>query len=181
MPKRSRERRRQQARPRRRSDEREGREVERERSRPRTLTDDDVEAEVLECRVEDLLDGSVDAVDLVDEENILRFEPCQDRGHVALALERRPRDRADADVELLADDRGERRLSEARGADEQYVVERLPAALGRLERDLELLLRALLADEVVEPPRAKRLLGLLVALAERGREERAAHGSISDP
>jgi len=33
------------------------------------------------------------------------------------------------------------------------VVERLAAPLCRLERDLELLLRALLADEVVEPPR----------------------------
>jgi hypothetical protein len=34
------------------------------------------------------------------------------------------------------------------------VVERLAAALRGRERDLELLLRAFLADELVEPPRA---------------------------
>ena len=59
-------------------------------------------------------------------------------------------------------------------ADEQDVVERLPARLRRLERDLELLLRPLLADELVESPRPQRLLDLLVALAEDRREELAS-------
>ena len=50
------QRRRQQARARRRADERERRQVERQRPRRRPLPDDDVEPEVLERRVEDLLD-----------------------------------------------------------------------------------------------------------------------------
>ena len=66
------ERRRQEARARRRADEGERRQVERERPRPGPLADDDVEPEVLERRVEDLLDRPVDAVDLVDEEDVAR-------------------------------------------------------------------------------------------------------------
>ena len=62
--------------------------------------------------------------------------------------------------------------------DEEHVVERLPSPLRRLERDLELLLRPLLADEVVESPRPERLLDLLVALLERRSQELAAHAAL---
>ena len=81
----------QQAGARRRPDERERRQVERERPGRRPLADDDVEPEVLERRVEDLLDRPVEPVDLVDEEDVVRLERGQDRGDVALALERRAR------------------------------------------------------------------------------------------
>ena len=53
------------------------------------------------------------------------------------------------------------------------MVERLAARLRRLERDAELLLDPLLADEVVEPPRAQRPLGLVLLGPERRREELA--------
>ena len=172
------QRRREKPRPRRRADEGERRKIERQRPCARALSDDDVEPEVLERRVEDLLDRAVHAMDLVDEEDVLLVEAREDRRHVALSLERRPRDRADADVELLADDRRERRLPEAGWTDEQDVVERLAAGLRRLQRDVELLLRALLADEVVESPRPQRLLDLLVAFAQGGCEELARHAAL---
>ncbi len=172
------ERRREQSRARRRADERERRKVERQRPRARTLADDDVEPEVLERRIEDLLDRAVHPMDLVDEEDVLLVEAREDRRHVAFALERRPRDRADADVELLADDRRQRRLPEPGWPDEEDVVERLAASLGRLQRDVELLLRALLTDEVVESARPQRLLDLLVAVAQHRREELATHAAL---
>ena len=158
----------------RRADERERRQVERERARGRPLADDDVEPEVLERRVEDLLDRAVEPVDLVDEEDVALLEAGQDRGHVALALERRAGDRADADAELLADDEREPRLAEPRRPDEQHVVERLAARLRRVERDRELLLDALLADEVVEPARAERAVELVLVRPQRGRQELAS-------
>ena len=110
------QRRRQQARARRRADQRERRQVERERARGRPLADDDVEPEVLERRIEDLLDGAVQAVDLVDEQHVARLERREDRGDVALALERGAGDLADADAELVAHDLRERGLAEARAA-----------------------------------------------------------------
>src|SRR5919201_6855903 len=171
------ERRRQEAGARRRADESERRQVEREGARGRPLADDDVEPEVLERRVEDLLDGAVEPVDLVDEEDVARLERGEDRGDVALPLERRASEGADADAELLADDVGEARLAEPGRADEEDVVERLAARPRRLERDRELLLDPLLADEVVEPARAEASLELLLVRAGGGREELRRHAA----
>ena len=168
------QRRRQQAGSRRRADEREGRQVDRQRARGGALAEDDVEPEVLERRVEDLLGGAVEAVDLVDEEHVARLDRRQDRGDVLL-LERRPGDGAEADAELLADDLRQGRLAEPRRPGEEHVVERLAAPLGRVERDAELLLDPLLADEVVEPARPQRALDLLVLGVQHGRGDAVAH------
>ncbi len=82
-------------------------------------------------------------------------------------------------AELLADDVREARLAEARRPDEQHVVERLAARLRRGERDPELLLDALLADEVVEAARPERLLdGLLVLLDLRCEKRCAGHAAL---
>ena len=105
-------------------------------------------------------------MDLVDEEDVLELEAGEDRRHVALPLQRRAGDCADADAELLADDLRERRLAQTRRADEQDVVERLAARLRCRERDRELLLDALLADELVELARPERPLELLLLGAE---------------
>ena len=70
MPKRSRSGVRQQPGARGRADQRERRQVERQRPRSGALADDDVEPEVLERRVEDLLDRAREPVDLVDEEDV---------------------------------------------------------------------------------------------------------------
>src|SRR5947208_341307 len=82
-------------------DARERRQVERERAGGRPLPHHDVQAEVLESRIEDLLGGATQAVDLVHEQDVPRLDRGEDRSHV-LPLERRAGDRADADAELLA-------------------------------------------------------------------------------
>ena len=53
------------------------------------------------------------------------------------------------------------------------MVERLGARLRRFERDPQLLLDALLSDEVVESARAERALRLLFLRMERRRQELA--------
>ncbi len=73
----------------RRADERERLEAEAERPGGWALADHDVEREVLHRRVEDLLDGPVEPVDLVDEQDVVRLERGQDRGQVARPLDRR--------------------------------------------------------------------------------------------
>ena len=163
-----------------RADEREGRQVERERARGRPLADDDVEPVVLERRVEDLLHGAVQPVDLVHEEDVALLERGEDRRHVALALEGRAGHRANADAELLADDVGEARLPEAGRADEENVVERLSSPLRGLEDDAELLLDPLLADELVQAARTEGAVELLVLGDENGsRDALLAHAALS--
>src|SRR6266516_6984404 len=133
-----------------RADQREGRQVEGQRSRRRALADDDVEPVVLEGRIEDLFDRAREPVDLVDEQDVPLLEPGQDRRYVALALQRRARDGTQPHTELFTDDVSEARLAEARRADQQEMVERLLAPASGFERDRELLLDALLADELVQ-------------------------------
>ena len=106
-----------------------GGQVERQRPRGGALAEDDVEPEVLERRVEDLLGGAVQPMDLVHEQDVARLEGGEDRCDVLL-LERRAGDGAQADAELLADDLRERRLSEPRRPGEQDVVERVVRGRG---------------------------------------------------
>ncbi len=64
------------------------------------------------------------------------------------------------------------------GPDEQDVVERLLASLGRVERDRELFLDPLLADELRQPARTQRLLEVFL-FGDDGRCEELRHGSGS--
>ena len=73
----------------------------------------------------------------------------------------------------IANDLREGRLPETRRTGEEDVVERLAPRLRRVERDRELLLDAFLADEVVEPARPERALGLLFLWVKRRRQELA--------
>ena len=113
------------------ADERERRQREPDRRCRRPLADHDVELEVLHRRVQDLLDGTRQTVDLVDEQHVAVAELGEDRRQVAGSLQRR----AGGDVHLHAhlgrDDAGQRRLAEPWRAGEQEVIDRLAAAAGR--------------------------------------------------
>ena len=141
-----------------RADQREGRHRQADAARRRALADHDVDLEVLHGRVEDLFDGRVQAVDLVDEQDVALLQVGEDAGHVDLALERRPRRGVDAHLQLGRDDAGQGRLAQAGRPGQQHVVERLAAVARRLHEDLELLLDAGLADEVGELLGAQRLV-----------------------
>ena len=64
------------------------------------------------------------------------------------------------DAELARDDLRQRRLAEARRADEQHVIERLAARFGGLDEDAEILARRFLAGEIGQELRADRRLVL---------------------
>ena len=65
------------------ADQRERREADLDRARRRALADDEVELEILERRIEDLLDGRRQAMDFVDEEDVALLEVGEERGEVA--------------------------------------------------------------------------------------------------
>ncbi len=110
-------------------------------------------------------------MDLVDEQNVARLEVGELGGEIAGLGDHRPRGRAEIDAELARHDLRERRLAETRGADEQHVVERLAARLGRLDEHLEVLARRLLAGEVGQHLRAQGrvVLGTLFRRDESAR------------
>ena len=108
--------------------EREVRDVQADGTRGGPLADHDVEREVLHRRVEDLLDLTVEPVDLVDEQHVARLQVRQDRGEVP-----RPRDggtggRLDLGPHLVGDHRCERGLSQT-GGPEKITWSRLSPRL----------------------------------------------------
>jgi glycerol-3-phosphate dehydrogenase len=72
-----------QAEPRRRADQRELRQLDLHRARRRDLADDQVELEILHRRIEHLLHGRAEAVDLVDEQHVALFQIGEQRREVA--------------------------------------------------------------------------------------------------
>jgi hypothetical protein len=93
-------------------------------TRGRAFADHDVDLVVLQRRIQDLLDHRRQAVDLVDEQDVVRFEVGQQRRQVARTLQHRAGGLAQVDAHLARDDVGQRGLAQARRAEQQRVVER---------------------------------------------------------
>ena len=122
------QRRRQQSLPSGRADQREARQVDPHRACRRALADHQVERAVLHRRIEHFLDRRIEAVDLVDEQDVAILEVGEQRGEVARLGDHRAGGGAEADAHLARQDPGQRRLAEPRRAVEQDVVERFAAA-----------------------------------------------------
>jgi hypothetical protein len=97
-------------------------------------------------------------VDLVDEQDVPLLEGGQDRGQVAGALDGRSRGVLDAHPQLARDDRGQRRLAEARRAVQEDVVGGLSPAPGGGQEHRQVGLDLALADVFVERARTERAL-----------------------
>ena len=134
----------------RRSDERERLDGEVHAPRLQALVDDPRDEEVLHGGIEYLLDDSAQAVDFVDEQDVVFLKLGQDGHHVARALDGRAGGGLDPDAHLDGHDVGQRRLAQAGRAVEQRVVERLAPLLGGDDAYVEVGLQPLLADVVLE-------------------------------
>ena len=116
------------------------------------LSDDPGDEEVLHGRIEDLLDDTAEAVDLVDEQDVVGLELGQDRHHVAGTLDGRTRRRLDTHAHFCGHDVGEGGLAQPGRAMEQNVVERLAPLLCGLDGDLKVALDDVLTDIVPKTP-----------------------------
>ena len=118
----------------------EARQVEPDGAGAGSLAEDDVQLEVLHGRVQDLLDGSAQAMDLVHEEHVAFDQVGQDGGQVAGPHQGRPGGDPEAGAHLVGDDPGQRGLPQARWTSEEEVVDGLGPAPGRLQHDLQMFL-----------------------------------------
>ena len=164
------QRRRQQPGPRGRADQREARQIDLHRARGGALADDEVELEILHRRIEDFLDRRIEPVDLVDEQDVAVLEIGQERREIARLGDHRAGGGAEIDAELARDDLRQRGLAEPRRADEQHMVERLGPPSRRLDEDVEVGARLLLADELRQPLRPQRGFRRIVVPAFAGHE-----------
>src|SRR5215212_4891063 len=155
--------------PRRRADEREFREFELDGARGRALPDHYVELVVLHRGVEHFLYLRLEPVNLVDEEDFPLLKIRQDGREVAAALDCGGAHTLQGRVHLRRDDLRERRLAEARRAEEEHVVERLAPRLGRAQEDFEVRRYLRLPDVLFERARAQTGFDELVFRGRRAR------------
>ncbi len=161
------------------ADQGERRQVDAHRARRRPFADDEVELEVLHCRVEDLLDRRHQAVDLVDEEHVARLQVGEQRGEIAGALNDRPGRQAVADAHLARDDLGQRRLAETGRTREENMVEGFAARACGQNKHPQILADLALPDEIVEGERSQRGFAEIVLAAGAVDDARIAHDAIS--
>ena len=171
MPKRRAQRRREQAGARGGGDEGEGANLHDVGARGGALADDDVELVVLERGVELFFEDGLQAVDLVEEEDLALAQVGEDGGEVALDLQGGAGGLLEADVELVGDDGGEGGFAQAGRAEEEDVVEGFAAGFGGFEGDGELLFGFVLADEFGEAGGAELQLEGLVVFDAGGGDE----------
>ena len=144
----------------RRADEGEPGEVDLHRARRRAGADNEVKLEILHRRIKDLFDRRVQAMNLIDEQDVARLEIGELRREVPRLDDDGSGGRAEIDAELARHDLRQRRLAEAGRADEQHVIERLAARLRRCDEDPEILARRFLPGEIREELGANRRLVL---------------------
>src|SRR4029077_5185995 len=101
-------------------------------------------------------------------QDVVRLQIGEERGEIAGALNDRPRGGAEPDPELARDDLREGRLAELGRPEKQHMVERLAAALRRLDEDAQIVAQLALADEFVEGERPDRGFGRVLFILVRG-------------
>ena len=101
---------------------------------------------ILHGRIENLLYHMRQAVDLVDEEDVLFVQIRQNRRQIARPFDHRSRGRLDIHPHLPGYYIGQGRLPEPRRSVQKHMIERLLTPFGRLDEDGEILLDLLLTD-----------------------------------
>ena len=131
------------------------------------LVDDDVELEVLHGRIEVLLDGLLEAVDLVDEEHIPFGKIGQQTRQIGGLLDGGTAGRPHRPAHGPGQDVRQGRLAQSRRPAEEDVIERFLAPQGRLHGDLQALLHLGLPGEVREGGRPQGHLEGGIRLVQR--------------
>ena len=109
-------------------------------------------------------------MDLVDEQDVARFEVRQQRRQVSGPFDHGATGGAELGAELGGNDPSERGLAEPRRAVEQHVVECLTTRASRLDEDRQVLPQPVLPDHLFEVPRAQRLLDTEFVAQRLGRQ-----------
>ena len=120
------------------------------RARGWPFADQDVDGAVFHGGIEDFLHHGREPVNLVHEQHIAVLQMGEDGSEVAGTLQHGPRGGAQVHLHLVGNDVGKRGLAEARGAEDQRVVQRVAPASCRLDEYLHLVLDRFLPHIVGE-------------------------------
>ena len=146
------------------------------RARARPHAHQDIHAKILQRRVEHLLHVRQQAVDLVDEEDLVQANVAEDAGQIELLLQDRAAGSRELHLQFLGDDGGERGLPQPGWAVEQHMIHGFAAHAGGLDGDFEVLLQLALPGEIGQPARTQTGLELhVLGLAAAGYQLPVGH------
>ena len=94
-------------------------------------------------------------MDFVNEKDLLLAQICQDRGQIALDLQRRAGGLLKGNAHFIRDNGGEGRLAQPGRAIEQDMVEGLAAGPRRLNRNRQIFFDFGLSNELPKPLRTQ--------------------------
>jgi len=145
----------------------------------RALADDEVDLEILHGGVQGFFHGRGQAVDFVDEQDVVGLQVREDRGEVAGVVQDEPGGRADAAAHFPGDDVRDGGLAQAGRAVEDGVVQGFVAALRGLDADPQRFFHALLAGVVLQGLRAQGAFGVLFFFQEVVGDDAVFHEGIA--
>lgn len=116
----------------------------------RPLVDNNIQPEILHGRVQILLNGRVQAVDLINKQNIPLFQIGQHAGQVSRLFNLGAGSRMNAAADGIRDNIGKRRLPQARGTAQQDVIQHVVALSGGFHHQHQAVLNLLLPAELAE-------------------------------
>ena len=144
----------------------------------RALADDEVDLKIFHGGVQGFFDVRGQAVDFVDEQDVVGLQVCQDRGEVAGVVEDEPGGRADAAAHFFGDDVRDGGFAQAGRAVEDGVVQGFAAALRGLDADPQRFFHALLAGVFVQGLRAQGAFGVLFFFEEVVGDDAVFHAGV---
>ena len=114
------------------------------------MVDHDINSEILHRRVEILLDGRLEAVNFVDEEDSSSRHRREETRQISSLLDRRTTRSAHLGLHGIAQDVGQSRLTESGRAAQQDVLERFVPLAGRFDHQQQTFDRLRLPAELLE-------------------------------
>ena len=151
------------------ADQGKGLQIKLDGARRRSFADHDVDLVVFQGRVQDFFHHRTEAVNFVDEKNVVLFQVGQQGREVFGLFQNRPAGLAQIDAEFVRDDVRQGGLAQAWRAKQQHVVKRFTAHLGRADEDLKLLTYLDLPDVLVKHLGPQRALYRLFVGRSRSR------------
>ena len=134
----------------------ERRQIELDRARARALADHQIELRVFHGRIQHFLDHGTQAVNLIDEQHVPRFEIGQQRCQITGPFEHRTGGLAQIHTQFVGNDVRQRGLAEAGRPKYQYMIQGLAPLARGLYENIHLRLDVRLPDVVGQRLRAHR-------------------------
>ena len=144
--------------------EREARQIQADGTSRRPFADHDVERVLFHRRIQDFLDHTAEAVNLIDEQDISGAQAGENCRQISGPLNGRSGGHLDADAHLVGNDVGQRGLAQSRRPVEKNMIERVTAATRRADQDLEVLLELALTNDFGQGARPQRMIDAIAWL-----------------